>query len=79
MMLHMGQTDLHLQYSNIGAETKCLDNILAYIILNENVYISINMSLKFVPWGPINNIPALIQIMTCHRIGDKQLSESMMD
>ena len=33
------------------------------IFLNENVQISIKISLKFVPKGPINNIPALVQIM----------------
>ena len=31
--------------------------------LNGNVWISINISLKVVPKGPINNIPALVQIM----------------
>ena len=36
------------------------------------------MSLKFVPKGPINNIPALVQIMTWRRPGDKPLSEPMM-
>ena len=30
--------------------------------LNENVLISIKISLKFVPKGQINNIPALVQI-----------------
>ena len=29
----------------------------------ENVWISIKISLKFVPKDPINNIPALVQIM----------------
>ena len=38
----------------------------------------IEMSLKFVPKGPINNIPALVQIMACRRPGDKPLSEPMM-
>ena len=28
-----------------------------------NLWISINISLKFVPKGPINNIPGLVQIM----------------
>ena len=32
---------------------------------NENVWISIKMSLNFVPKGPINNIPALVRIITC--------------
>ena len=36
------------------------------------------ISLKFVPKGPINNIPALIRVMTLHRPGDKPLSEPMM-
>ena len=33
------------------------------IFFNENVTISIEISLKFVPKGPINNDPALVQIM----------------
>ena len=33
--------------------------------MNENVRISIEISLKFVPKGPINNIPALVQVMAC--------------
>ena len=36
------------------------------------------MSLKFVPKCPINNIPALVQIMDWCRPGDKPLSEPMM-
>ena len=35
-------------------------------------------SLKFVPKGPINNTPALVQIMAWPRTGDKPLSEPMM-
>ena len=45
---------------------------------NENVLISINISLKFIPKGPVNNIPALVQIMAWRRPGDKPLSEPMM-
>ena len=37
----------------------------------------IKNSLKFVPKGPINNIPALVQIMAWRRPGDKPLSEPM--
>ena len=36
------------------------------------------MSLKFVPKGPINNIPAMAQIMAWRRPGDKPLSEPMI-
>ena len=35
------------------------DATFNYIFLNENVIISAKISLKFVPEGPINNIPAL--------------------
>ena len=49
-----------------------------WIFLNENVWISIEVSLKFVPKGPINNIPALVQIMAWRRPGDKPLSDPMM-
>ena len=54
------------------------DDILNSIFLNENVGIPIKISLKFVPKGPIDNIPSLVQIMAWHRPGDKPLSEPMM-
>ena len=54
------------------------DDIFKCIFVNENVWIPIKMSLKFVPKGPINNIPALVHIMAWHRAGDKPLSEPMM-
>ena len=54
------------------------DDIFKWVFLNENVCISIKISLKFVPKGPINNIPALVQIMAWRRPGDKPLSEPMM-
>ena len=38
----------------------------------------INITLKFFPHGPFNNIPALVQIMAGGRSGDKPLSEPMM-
>ena len=53
------------------------DDTSKRIFLNENVRISIKISLKFVPKGPINKIPALVQIMAWCRPGDKPLSEPM--
>ena len=53
------------------------DNIFKRIFFNENVSISIKISLKFVPKGPINIIPALVQIMAWRLSGDKPLSEAM--
>ena len=40
--------------------------------------ILIKISMKFVPRDPIDNIPALVQIMAWHRTGNKPLSEPMM-
>ena len=54
------------------------DDIFKYISLNENVWIPIKISLKFLPKGRINNIPALVQIMAWRRSGYKPLSEPMM-
>ena len=51
---------------------------LKLILLNENVCISIEISLKFVTRCPINNILALVQIMAWRRPGDKPLSEPMV-
>ena len=50
-------------------------DIFKCIFLNENVWFSITISLKFVPKGLINNIPALVQIMARRRPSDKLLSE----
>ena len=54
------------------------DDNFKSIFLNENVRISIKTSLKFVPKGPIDNIPALVQMMAWRRLGDKPLSEPIM-
>ena len=52
--------------------------IFACIFLNENVWISINISLNFVSNGQINNIAWLVRIMAWRLPGDKPLSEPMM-
>ena len=53
------------------------DDTFKRISLNENASISIKISPNFVPLGPINNIPTLVQIMAWWP-GDKPLSEAMM-
>ena len=50
------------------------DDSFKCIFLNENKWILIKISLKLVPKGLINNIPALVR----HRPGDKPLSEPTM-
>ena len=54
------------------------DDIFKCIFLNENVWISIEISLKFVRKGSINNIPASVLIMAWRRPGDKPLSGAIM-
>ena len=49
----------------VGDISKC-------IFLNENIWIWINISLKFVPKGHIHNIPSLVQILTWCQTGKKQ-------
>ena len=54
------------------------DDIFKCIFLNENIWIPVKISLKYVPKGPINNIPTFVQIMAWRRSGDKPLSKPMM-
>ena len=53
------------------------DDIFKCILFNENVSISIKISLNFVPKGTINNIPSLLHIIAWRRQGDKPISEPM--
>ena len=53
-------------------------DIFICIFLNEYIYTSTKFSLKFIPKGPIYNIPSLVQIMAWRRSADKPLSEPMM-
>ena len=54
------------------------DNIFKCIFLNENVWISLKISLKFIPKVRANKIPPLVQIMAWRQPDDKPLSEPMM-
>ena len=47
------------------------------IFLNENIRISVRISLKFVPKDPIDNKSPLVQVMAWRRTGDKPLPELM--
>ena len=54
------------------------DDIFKCIFFNEDVWILLKISLKFLPKVRINNIPAFVQIMTWRRPGDKPLSEPIV-
>ena len=53
-------------------------HVFKCIFLNENIWVSNKISLKYVPWGLIDNMSALVQIMAWRRPGDKPLSEPML-
>ena len=54
-------------------------SLLTHISITRPRQMSLKISLKFVPKVPINNIPALVQIMAAwRRPGDKSISETMM-
>ena len=55
-----------------------LDDIFKCIFMKEVIWISIEISLNFVPKGPINNIPALVQIMAWRQPGDKPWCEPIL-
>ena len=54
------------------------DNIFKCIFFNENIWILIKISLKFVPESLIGNMSVWIQVMAWRRTGDKPLLEPMM-
>ena len=54
------------------------DNIFKCIFLNENDRIPITISLKYAHRSPIDNKPALVQVMAWRQTGDKPLSDPMM-
>ena len=53
------------------------DDIFNCIFVDENDRILIQISLKYIPRSPIDNEPALVQVMAWHQIGDKPLSDPM--
>ena len=54
------------------------DDIFKHIFFNGNIRISIQVSLKFVPKGLIDNTSALVQVMAWRPAGDKPLPEAMI-
>ena len=48
-----------------------VDDILKCIFLNENVWVSMNISVKFVPKGSSNNVSTWVHVIAWRRSGDK--------
>ena len=73
LILYTASRILQITINTLRPRQNCrhfADDILKCIFLNENVWIPIKFSLKCVPKGPINNNPALVQIMAWHQPGD---------
>ena len=76
-LIHICQQTLtHLPLDKMAAILA--DDIFKFVFLNENGRILIQISLKFVSRNPIDNKPALVQVMAWRQIGDKPLPEPMM-
>ena len=54
------------------------DDSFKGIFMNEKFFFSIQISLKFVPKGLIDNKAALVQVMAWRRTGDKPLPEPIL-
>ena len=63
----------HLPLDKIAANLA--DDIFNAISRIKKYYISIRISLKFVPKRPINNSPALFQVMVWRRTGAEQVTQ----
>ena len=74
----MSGNKLLTHLSLVKMATILVDSIFKCIFLNENDTIPIQISLKLVPRSPIDNKPALVQVMAWRRTGDKPLPEPMM-
>ena len=64
---------IHLTHLPLDQMASILaDDIFICIFLNEDDGIPIQILPKYVPSGPINKKPGLVQVMAWRRIGDKQ-------
>ena len=79
--LHVWGKSLNMYFNTLRLRQngcRFTDITFKCIFLNKNVRISIKILLNLVPKGPINNNPALVQIMAWRRSGNKPLSEPMI-
>ena len=72
--------NMHFFYSSPSGQNGryFADDIFKCIFINEKFCILIQISMKFVPKGPIDNKATFVQVMAWHRTGDKPLSEPML-
>ena len=70
------QSLTHLPLDKMAANLA--DDVFECVFLYKMTKIPIQISVKFVPRSPIDNKPALVQVMAWRLINDKPLSEPMM-
>ena len=56
----------------------CMDGIKSSSSFKKTYAKSMEISLKYVPYGPVENMAALVQIMAWSPTGDRPLSEPML-
>ena len=74
MVLHMSHIGQH-HHAHYG---HWADDICKHILSNENVWITIHISLTYILKGSVYNNSALVQTMAWRRTGDKPLSQPMV-
>ena len=78
LMFHWSSARLYLNSSPPGQNGRHFaDDIFRCVFVNEKSCILIRISLNFVPKGPIDNNPALVQIMSVHYL-NQCLLDSLM-
>ena len=72
-------SDSNIEFSNVKQKWFChFSGHFFTPISHVNCWIFIQISQKFVPWGSINDIPALIQSITFRRASGKPWSEPVV-
>ena len=61
-----------------GQNGRHFADFFEHIFLNEYMKILIQISLKFLPKGPINNDSTLVEVMEWYQIGDKPLPKPLL-
>ena len=78
MILGYDKSDVFISLRPRQKGRHVADDIFKRIFFNENIWISITISLKFVPEGSIVNKSALVQVMVCYLFGAKSSPETMV-
>ena len=65
----------HLYLNKMASISQTFSNAFFFMKMSE---FRLQISLKFFSGGPFDNAIALVEVMACHRTGDKPLPEPML-